>query len=75
MRPALDLEVTAPSGKQVRVPGFFYREFDRSLDGHREVLAPRGEEAWRIRWLPTEAGRHTLTAVAPSAASWQPAAR
>ncbi len=61
---ALDLEVTAPSGKHFRVPGFLYREFDRTLDGRREVLAPQGEDVWRIRWLPTEAGRHTLTAMA-----------
>ncbi len=38
---ALDLEVTAPSGKQLRVPGFFHREFDRKLEGQREVLSPR----------------------------------
>jgi len=48
---ALDLEVTPPSGKQLRVPGFFQRDFERRLEGNREVLTPRGEGGWRIRWL------------------------
>ncbi|MHB8972863.1 MAG: cellulase family glycosylhydrolase [Pirellulaceae bacterium] len=61
---ALDLEVTAPSGKQIRVPGFFGREYDRTLDGQREMLSPRGEAGWRIRWLPTEVGRHTCVVTA-----------
>ena len=61
---ALDLETTAPSGKRLVVPGFFCREFDRNLEGHREALTPRGDGDWRIRWLPLEAGRHTLVVTA-----------
>ncbi len=61
---ALDLVATDPSGTQVRVPGFFYRNFDRSLDGRRETLTPRGEGDWRIRWLPVVAGRHALSVTA-----------
>jgi hypothetical protein len=57
---ALDAEVAAPSGKVVRVPGFFEREFSRKLEGGREVLEG-GAERWRIRWLPVEPGRHTLS--------------
>ena len=59
---ALDLEVIQPSGQRLRVPGYFQREFDRRLEGNREVLTPRGEGNWRLRWLPLEAGRHTLVA-------------
>ena len=59
---ALDLEVTQPSGQRLRVPGYFQQEFDRKLEGNREVLTPAGEGSWRIRWLPLEAGRHTLVA-------------
>ncbi len=40
---ALDLEVTQPSGQQLRVPGYFQRDFDRKLEGNREVLTPKGE--------------------------------
>jgi len=57
---ALDAEVAAPSGKVVRVPGFFERQFSRKLEGGREVLEG-GAEGWRIRWLPVEPGRHTLS--------------
>ncbi len=59
---ALDLEVTPPSGEPLRVPGYFQRDFDRKLEGNREVLTPEGEGSWRLRWLPLEAGRHTLVA-------------
>ena len=60
----LDLLATSPSGKELRVPGYFHREFDRKLQGAREALTPRGEGGWRIRWLPLEAGRHTLAVTA-----------
>ena len=60
---ALDLEVTAPSGKVLRVPGYFARDFERTLDGQRELLNPRGE-GWRIRWLGLEPGRHALAVTA-----------
>jgi Cellulase (glycosyl hydrolase family 5)/Domain of unknown function (DUF5060) len=61
---ALDLDVAAPSGQRLRVPGFYYRGFERKLEGRREILTPQGEDGWRIRWLPLEAGRHTLSVTA-----------
>jgi len=61
---ALDLEAVAPSGKSLHVPGFYHNEFDRKIEGKGEVLTPRGQGGWRIRWLPLEAGRHTLVATA-----------
>jgi hypothetical protein len=57
---ALDLEVLQPSGQRLRVPGYFQQGFDRKLEGDREILTPQGDGVWRIRWLPLEAGRHTL---------------
>ncbi len=57
---ALDMDVETPSGKHLRVPGFFYREYERALEGRRENLTPQGDGGWRIRWLPLEAGKHTL---------------
>lgn len=60
----LDLEAVAPSGKSLHVPGFYHSEFDRKIEGKGEVLTPRGEGGWRIRWLPLEAGRHTLAVTA-----------
>ncbi len=60
----LDLDAVAPSGKSLRVPGFYHHEFDRKVEGKSEVLTPHGEGGWRIRWLPLEAGRHTLVVTA-----------
>jgi hypothetical protein len=60
----VDLDVAAPSGKRLSVPGFFHREHDRKLEAGREILTPRGDGGWRFRWLPQESGRHTLVASA-----------
>ena len=70
---ALDVQVMPPSAKRLRVPGFFHREFDRKLEGNREVLTPRGEGGWRVRWLPLEPGPHRL--VASVTLGGKPAAR
>ncbi len=59
---SLQLQVTPPSAKPLQVPGYFQREFDRNLEGGREILSPRGEGGWRFRWLPLEAGQHKLVA-------------
>lgn len=59
---SVNLEATAPSGKRVTVPGFYYRDYERRLEGQRERLTPRGEGEWRVRWLPQEPGRHQLRA-------------
>jgi len=58
---ALDLEVRSPSGKTLRIPGYFDRDFESKMEGEREVLTARGQGLWRIRWLPLEKGRHELT--------------
>ena len=60
----LDLEAVAPSGKSLHVPGFYQQEFDRKIEGKGELLMPSGQGGWRFRWLPLEAGRHTLVATA-----------
>jgi hypothetical protein len=57
---AVDLKVVAPSGKITDVPGYFQQEFDRQTEGGKEVLSPRGNGNWRVRWLPVEEGNHSL---------------
>jgi len=52
-------DVTAPSGRQVRVPGFFTRDYERTLDGETERLSPIGHARWRVRITPTEPGLHS----------------
>ena len=60
----LDAEITPPSGKTIRVPGFFSRGYERALNGNRETLSAQGEGGWFIRWLPLEAGAHKLIVTA-----------
>ena len=60
----LELEAVAPSGQSLHVPGFYQQQFERKTDGKGEVLTPRGQGSWRIRWLPLEAGRHKLVVTA-----------
>ena len=59
----VDLEVTPPSGRKLLVPAFWGRDFDRKLEGRRELLTPAGDPGWRVRYLPLEPGRHNLQVV------------
>lgn len=53
-----------PSGQTLTVPAFFWRDYTRQRRAGREVLVPRGEPGWRLRFAPTEVGRYTLTVTA-----------
>ncbi len=55
---ALDAIVTAPSGKTQAVPGFFMVEQDRAVEDSHELVVPRGNGVWKVRYAPTEIGRH-----------------
>ncbi|MEJ5250384.1 MAG: DUF5060 domain-containing protein [Chthonomonadetes bacterium] len=57
---AVDGIFTTPSGQKVRVPGFFYRDYTRKLEGRNERLAPAGAPDWRIRFAPVETGRYQM---------------
>jgi hypothetical protein len=66
----LDALITLPSGKQVRVPGFWFQDYRRSIQNpeasgiHRiEVLAPVGKPEWRVRFSSGEVGEHRVTLV------------
>lgn len=65
----VDATVGLPSGKTVRVPGFWYQGYRRSLDNPEAVgierverLAATGEPGWRIRFSSPEAGLHRVIA-------------
>jgi len=45
---------TAPSGRKSSVPAFFYGEYERHLVDGSEVLTPKGQPCWKIRFTPTE---------------------
>ena len=49
-------EFEAPGGRRYEIPGFFFRDFDRTLAGGRERLAPKGRGYWKVRFTPTEPG-------------------
>lgn len=62
---ALDATVTMPSGKTMRVPGFWFQDYTRALkdaarknDDRVEVLTPVGKPEWRVRFSSPEAGVH-----------------
>ncbi|MBI4323882.1 MAG: DUF5060 domain-containing protein [Chloroflexi bacterium] len=59
----LDAQVTAPSGKTLSAPGFWYRPFERALQGGREKLTAQADPSWRIRFCPAEAGEHRMALV------------
>ena len=50
---------TSPSGKAIRVPGFFHQGYARTLDRKMERLIPTGAPKWKIRFAPREEGLYT----------------
>lgn len=65
---AVDARVTLPSGRTMRVPGFWFQDFTRAIENPEargtariERLTPVGDPGWRIRFASPEAGRHTVT--------------
>lgn len=59
-----EAEITLPSGRTVRVPGFLYQPFERRTfrgQGARtDWLYPRGQPVWLVRFSPWETGRHQV---------------
>lgn len=53
---ALDATFVAPSGREIRVPGFFAVDQRREVTDGCEVMIPQGQGAWRVRFAPTETG-------------------
>lgn len=51
---------TAPDGQRLAVPAFWYQGYTRRLEGRNEVLTADGEPGWRLRFLPTVPGWHTV---------------
>jgi Domain of unknown function (DUF5060) len=71
-------EFTAPSGKSVKVYGFYYEGYRKLDDGaptSDEILAPDGQQGWKVRFSPDETGTWTfrLKAADGDGLSMQPA--
>lgn len=63
----VDSVITLPSGRLLRVPGFWYQDFRRSIANPEaagvdrvEQLTPVGQPVWRIRFASPEAGAHRV---------------
>ncbi len=67
-------EFSAPSGKKITLPAFFFQDFRRALVNGRERLEPNGTPTWRLRFCPTEPGRHTLRVFARDSSGKQASA-
>jgi len=46
---------TTPGGRTVRIPAFFSQDYERHLVDGREMLTPKGQPCWKLRFTPTEA--------------------
>jgi hypothetical protein len=49
-------EFEAPDGQHYRMPGFYTRDYTRSLVGGYEKLAEDGTPYWAVRFTPTQPG-------------------
>ncbi len=61
---ALEALVRTPSGRELKVPGFFYQGYQREVSDETELLTPQGDATWKVRFAPTEVGRHEVRLIA-----------
>ena len=72
----LDATVVLPSGRRMLVPGFWFQDYQRSLQdpatggkGAVEVLHAEGSSEWRVRFASGEVGLHQVTLILRSGSS------
>lgn len=58
---SVDLNVTAPSGKTFKVPGFWMEDYLRMRNGNLQYLGKKDNGRWHIRFTPEEEGTYTYT--------------
>lgn len=63
----IDAVFAAPSGRRMRVPAFWFRDYTRSLADGKQVLAASGEPHWRVRFTPDETGTYDVVVMARTA--------
>lgn len=63
----VDLEITTPAGRSLRLPAFWHHAFERRIlvrDGReRDWMYPTGRDGWKARFAPMEVGPHQAVAV------------
>ncbi len=61
---AIDAEFAAPGGERIRVPAFYYQEFQRRLgsdaegENYQDTYEPVGPGVFKVRFTPRQAGRY-----------------
>ena len=60
----VDAVVTTPSGRQLTVPCFYHQEFELLREDDEAWLEPRAARGWKLRFAPTEVGKHAVALVA-----------
>ncbi len=59
---AVDVEYKTPSGRRMRLPAFYYQDYQRvQMANGTERNIPRGKAHWRARFTPLEPGVHRFT--------------
>lgn len=61
---SVDASVRGPKGETVPVPGFYFQDYTRGLEGTSERLSMKGTPEWRVRYAPTQVGAYTMTITA-----------
>ncbi len=52
----VDVTFSAPSGRKLIVPAFYYRDFTLRMNDNAETIMPTGGDSWRVRFTPDEVG-------------------
>jgi len=71
---SIDAHFTAPSGRQMVVPAFYYQDYVRS-GTTQEVMTTNNTYAWKVRFSPDEIGNYTyfITVLDKNGSSQYPA--
>lgn len=56
---SVDAIITAPSGKQLTLPAFYYQDFKRIKVGDRDILGKYKKPVWKFRFAPSETGTYS----------------
>lgn len=69
-------QFTAPDGKSITVPAFYFRDYSRRIEGGGEKMTPIGKPEWRLRFAPVQLGHYTVRVIARDKSGkqvrWQP---
>ncbi|MBN1676221.1 MAG: DUF5060 domain-containing protein [Kiritimatiellae bacterium] len=56
---SVEAVLTAPSGRTLTVPGFFYQEYRRTVREGTERYNTVGAPCWKVRFAPSEVGEYS----------------